>query len=304
MLTGVGEQFYSRFWLGEVDMILITGAGGKTGRAVLKALVSKGLAARVLAHTADQAQDLIALGAREALFGDIRDAALQKKAVAGIQKIYHICPNVSPDEYSIGQAIIAAADAAGIAHFVYHSVLHPQIEAMPHHWQKMRVEETLFASGLPFTILQPCAYMQNILSGWQEMLQTGVYSVPYSVDSRISVVDLRDVGEAAATVLLETGYENTILECGGPQLLSQKEVADVITTVTGIPVRAEKLDPRTWETKACQSGMSDYQVDCLLRMFDYYDRYGFAGNSHVLESVIGKPARTLHGFLTWYNQKP
>ena len=57
-----------------------------------------------------------------------------------------------------------AARRAGIRHLVYHSVLHPQVEAMPHHWQKMRVEEQLFAAGLPYTILQPAAYMQNVLA--------------------------------------------------------------------------------------------------------------------------------------------
>jgi NAD(P)H dehydrogenase (quinone) len=285
-------------------VILITGASGKTGRTVLGALVARGEKVRVLAHTSGQADQLIGLGACESLFGDMRDASLISQAVKGVDKVYHICPNVSPDEFNIGMEFIAAAKAAEIRHFVYHSVMHPQVEAMPHHWQKMRVEEVIFASGLPFTILQPSAYMQNILAGWQDILQTGVYSVPYSVDSRISVVDLMDVGDAAAKVLLETGFENSILECGGPQILSQKEVADVITKVTGIPVRADKLDPRIWEMKARQSGMNNYQVDCLIRMFEYYDENGLVGNSHVLESVIGKPARTLHEFLTWYNQKP
>ena len=63
-------------------------------------------------------------------------------------------------------AAIRAAQSAGVERFVYHSVLHPQVEIMAHHWQKMRVEEQLFESGLSFTILQPAAYMQNVLAGW------------------------------------------------------------------------------------------------------------------------------------------
>ena len=63
--------------------------------------------------------------------------------------VYHVCPNVSPDEIAIGRVSIAAARSAGVEHFVYHSVLHPQTEAMPHHWLKLRVEEALITSGLP-----------------------------------------------------------------------------------------------------------------------------------------------------------
>ena len=89
---------------------------------------------------------------------------------------------------------------------VYHSVLHPQIEAMPHHWEKMRAEELLFAAGLDVTVLQPTAYMQNILAGWRDIVEAGIYRVPYPVESRISLVDLDDVAAAAALVLTQPGH--------------------------------------------------------------------------------------------------
>jgi hypothetical protein len=72
-----------------------------------------------------------------------------------VQAIYHICPNVSRDEVAYARAVAAAARTHGVKRFVYHSVLHPQIEAMPHHWQKMRVEEMLFVAGFDLTVLQP-----------------------------------------------------------------------------------------------------------------------------------------------------
>src|SRR3989304_6140188 len=106
-------------------MILITGAGGKTGRAVMRALISKGEPVRALVHRSDQIQRVDSLGVREVLAGDMNSASKMDRAVRGVRAIYHICPNVSPDEVSIGQTAIAAARAAGIEHFVYHSVLHP-----------------------------------------------------------------------------------------------------------------------------------------------------------------------------------
>ena len=82
------------------------------------------------------------------------------------------------DEVAYARAVMAAAQAQGVKRFVYHSVLHPQIEAMPHHWQKMRVEEMLFAAGFEPTILQPTAYMQNILGAWRGVETEGVFRFP------------------------------------------------------------------------------------------------------------------------------
>ena len=81
---------------------------------------------------------------------------------------------------TMARVVIGAAREADVEHLVFHSVLHPQIEAMPHHWQKMRVEELLLQSGLHYTILQPTIYMQNILASWDAISQNGVYPVPYA----------------------------------------------------------------------------------------------------------------------------
>ncbi|MDB5516945.1 MAG: NmrA-like family protein, partial [Tardiphaga sp.] len=142
-------------------MILITGAGGKTGNAVIKALVARGAAVRVLARNPSHAARLKARGVDQIVIGDLNDPHALAQDVQGTEAIYHICPNVSPHEIAFGRAMIDAATRAQVRRFAFHSVLHPQIEAMPHHWNKMRVEEMLFSSSLDFTILQPTAYMQN-----------------------------------------------------------------------------------------------------------------------------------------------
>ena len=184
-------------------MILITGAAGKTGRAIIQALTKRGEIVRALIHRPDQVPSLNALGVKDVIVGDARDQANLEHAVKNVRAIYHIAPNVSPDEVTIGKIIIAAAQSADVERFVFHSVLHPQVEAMPHHWLKARVEELLFASGLPFTILQPTAYMQNVLAHWDQILEHGKYPIPYSPETRLSLVDLEDVAEAAAQVANE-----------------------------------------------------------------------------------------------------
>jgi NAD(P)H dehydrogenase (quinone) len=285
-------------------MILITGAAGKTGKAILRTLAAKRQLVRALVFRAEQIQEVERSGANDVLVGDMRDTDIPKKAVQGVKSVYHICPNVHPDEVMIGQKIIEAAVAAGIKHFVYHSVLHPQIEAMPHHWQKMRVEERLFQSGLSYTILQPAVYMQNILVNLKNIFETGIYTIPYSAESRITMVDLEDIALAAAIVLVE-GYsgedrslhDSATYELAGTQAMTQTEVAAILSQQLGRPVIAESLPMDAWEQKARSSGMGDYQVKTLVSMFDYYEKYGLSGNSHVLSWLLNRPATSFNAFV-------
>ena len=278
-------------------MILVTGAAGKTGRAVIRALTAKGEAVRALAHRPEQVRPIKEMGAREVVVGDMRLQMIMDQAAWGVRAVYHICPNVSPDEVSIGRVAIRAARSAGVEHFVYHSVLHPQVEAMPHHWQKLRVEEQLFESGLSYTILQPAAYMQNVLAHWDQIMEQGVYLVPYAVETRLGMVDLEDVAEAAVVVLTEAGHAGAVYELAGAEVLSQVEVAAILGQQLGRPVRAEAVPLEAWERRARESGLGDYQVETLVKMFCYYERYGFWGNPRVLSWLLGRPPTTFAVFV-------
>src|SRR5688500_17619521 len=119
---------------------------------------------------------------------------------------------MSIDEMAISKLVIGQARKVRVEQFVYHSVLHPQTEKMNHHWQKMRVEEMIFESGLPFTILQPAPYMQNLLAGWKYIVEDGVLRVPYSVNSKFSFVDLEDPAEVASIVLTQPNHFSATYE--------------------------------------------------------------------------------------------
>ena len=284
-------------------MILVTGAAGKTGRAVIRALTTKGEAVRALVHRPEQVQLVEEVGAREVVVGDMRVQTTMDRATQGVRAVYHICPNVSPDEAVIGQAAIAAARSAGVEHFVYHSVLHPQVETMPHHWEKMRVEEQLFESGLRYTILQPTAYMQNVLAHWDQIVGHGIYPVPYAVETRVSLVDLEDVAEAATAVLAEPGHAGATYELVGGEAMTQVEVAAVLSQEVGHPVRAEVVPLDAWERRARAVGMSDYQIKTLVEMFRYYERHGFWGNPCVLGWLLRRTPTTFAAFVERVAQK-
>jgi uncharacterized protein YbjT (DUF2867 family) len=278
-------------------MILVTGAAGKTGRAVIRALAHRGEAVRALVRRSEQVKDVLDLGAREAVVGDMRLAATVQRASQDIWAVYHICPNMSPDEVAIGQGLVAAAQSAGVQHLVYHSVLHPQTESMPHHWSKLRVEELLFQSGIAYTILQPAAYMQNVMAHRDEILEQGIYPVPYAAETRLGMVDLMDVAAAAATVLTEDGHRGASYELSGSDVLTQTDLAAILAEQLGRPVRVQVVPLEAWAHGARDSGLGEYQVAALIKMFRYYERYGFWGNPQILSWLLGRPPTSFAAFV-------
>lgn len=278
-------------------MILVTGAAGKTGRALIRALVARGQAVRGLVRRPEQVEPLRQVGVREAFVGDMLDPASIELAFREVQAVYHICPNVHPQEIEIGEIAIGAALDAGVETFVFHSVLHPQTEEMPHHWKKLRVEEKLFASGLQYVILQPAAYMQNILTHWDSIVEQGIYPVPYKEEARISIVDLEDVAEAAATVLSQPNHTGATYELAGPEPLSQHKVAETMGTGLGRQVEAVIVPLHEWEQQARTVGLGDYQIETLAKMFQYYDRHGLQGNPQVLTWLLDRSPTTFGEFV-------
>jgi len=280
-------------------LILVTGASGKTGNTITRALTAHGMDVRAIVRHKKQIDPLKKLGAKEIVVADLLDGEKMNEVFFGATAIYHICPNMHPQEEEIGQLMIQAAQKNHLKHFVYHSVLHPQVEAMPHHWKKMRVEDQLFRISMPFTILQPAAYMQNVLGYLDKMLKTGEYRIPYSTSSRSSMIDLDDLAEIVVKVLTEEGHENAIYELCSHEALSALDVATVVAGVTGKLILASTLDRADWEKDARRAGLSDYAVGTLLKMFQYYEEYDFIGNSNQLTWLLG---REPNSFLTFFRQ--
>lgn len=278
-------------------MILISGAAGKTGLAVIEALSARGATVRALVKHSEQAQRVRQVGATDAVAGDMGESAAWQQALAGVRALYHIAPNMHPHEAQIGRLALQEARRSGVTHFVYHSVLHPQTEAMPHHWQKLRVEEMIFESHLPFTILQPAAYMQNILGSWQSIVEHGVFRVPYPVSTELSLVHLADVAQAAALVLTEPGHAGATYELVGTEPLAQSRVATIIGEVLGTEVRAEGWAPAAWRRNAERAGVAPHALEALLKMFRYYAAAGLVGNPNVLTWLLGRRPRSLADFV-------
>src|ERR1700730_5398670 len=104
-------------------MILITGAGGKTGKTILKALAARGARVRALVRSSAHEAALRAMGASDVAVGAMDDPAALSRATGGVQAIYHICPNVSPHEIGFATALVAAATDSGVLRLFFYSLL-------------------------------------------------------------------------------------------------------------------------------------------------------------------------------------
>ena len=218
-------------------------------------------------------------------------------AFRGVRQVYHICPNMNPYEEEIGQIMIEAAKKAGLQQFVYHSVLHPQVETMAHHWHKLKVEEQLMMSSLSFTVLQPAAYMQNIIGYWDKMMDEGVYAIPYSIDSKSSMIDLHDLSQVVLNVLTQPGHEYGIYELSSCQTFSARQIAAIVSQKSKKTIKAISQDRQEWEKNMRQRNMSDYAINTLLKMFKYYEDYNFIGNCNQLRWLLGREPVTFEFFI-------
>jgi len=111
------------------------------------------------------------------------------------------------------------------------------------------------------------------------------------------MVDLEDVAVAAAIVLSQPGHAGATYELVGTEAMSQYDVATILTQQLGRPVRPETTPLEVWQRRAYASGLGESQVNTLLRMFRYYECYGFHGSPRVLGWLLGRPPTTFAAFV-------
>ena len=146
--------------------ILITGGAGKTGLSTIRALKNKDseVTVRAFIHRESQRKLVKNHGADEIITGDMMNPEDMKKAMCDIDTVYHICPTADEREYEIGRLTYSMAEKAGVKRFVYHSVLHSIFSNLPHHEKKHMVEEMICEGEIPYVILKPAAFMQNLMT--------------------------------------------------------------------------------------------------------------------------------------------
>ncbi len=269
-------------------MILVTAANGRTGRSVVRALTIGGHRVRAM-DVAAGVERLLDEGAAEAVVGDLLQPNDVRRALEGVRSVIHIGPPMHPREAEIGQGVVSAARAAGVEHFVQFSVTHPQLEPLLNHQAKLAVERAVLMSRMPFTILQPMHYMQNV--NVARAAREGVLRQPYSPGTRLAHVDLEDVAEVAARVVDDMHlHRHATYELCGEAFHNAIELAQMISAAAGRPVTAEHSSPPAPATGApAPDEAADYRGEATSRLFEHYGRHGITGNSNVLGWLLERP---------------
>lgn len=261
--------------------MVVVGAAGKTGRAVADALVTRGVPVRAAVRPGRE--DAAPPGTVPVAV-DLETGAGLEGALDGARAAYHLAPNVHPHEVPMAHRVVQAAAVVGLPHLVFHSVLHPDDERMPHHLRKAEAESVL-RDGVPgsLAILRPSAYHQNLLGA----ALRGEIAVPYSLDAPFTTVDLLDVAEAAAVVLLDPSGAGGVHDLCGPDVLTSRRMAEVAADVLGRPVHARELTLAEWHAGA-GAALPPGARDVLAAMFAAYDEDGLVGDPGPLTALLGR----------------
>lgn len=234
-------------------MILIIGASGFLGREVTKLLLSKGEQVRLLVRTPAKVEDLKQAGA-EVIQGDLIDPPSLARASQGADRVLAAAHSLlgkgrykSEAVDDAGhRALIDAAKAAGVAHFVYMSMLgvspdHPFDFART----KYSIEEYLKASGLSYTILRPSWYMEwnvHIFNG-KSILESGKTSLLGKGTKPRNFIAVRDVAQFAVRALMDARLKNRTIDIGGPQNATNNQVAELYGKIAGVTPKISHMPP-------------------------------------------------------------
>ncbi len=277
-------------------MILVTSAYGNNGRRLIPLLAAEGIEVRAL-NLSDKTEELQELGAKEVIVGNALDPVTLDKAMDGVEKVFHVGPSFHPQEDKMGIAVINAASNAEVEHFVYDSVLHPQITALLQHRKKLLVEEHLINSDLNYTILQPMHYMQNI--NISDVYREGLFIQASALETPLSFVDIDDKIEIAVKVLTEDEHYGATYELCAADYLNAIEITEIMTKVLRKKINP-KLVSKDLIIKNFQKAhpdYGDYPAKGFNALFDYYSEYGFFGNHNVLRWLLDRNPTTLEEYI-------
>lgn len=267
--------------------VLLTGASGKTGRAVTAALAARGTSVRAAIRPGSRRADLCrTAGSDEIARVDLGTGEGLAAALAGVDAVYHLAPNVDPGEVTMAVSVARGAAAAGVKRFTFHSVLHPEDASLPHHLRKHAAEKEVRRILPDAVVIRPAAYQDNLVPA----ALAGQISVPYSLDAPFTNVALLDVAEAAAVVLTD-GREERAYDLVGPEDLTVREMAEIATEVLGRVVTARQMTVQRW-LAGSGTGLSAQARGDLVAMFEAYDGAGLTGSSDDLARLLGRPATT------------
>jgi len=280
--------------LPSTDRIVVTGATGTVGRAVVEQLVEE--AAPVVAAVRDPERARSALGATPAVRFDFEDPSTYDETFRGAEKLFLVRP---PAIAAVWQSIfpaLRAAQAAGVRHVVFLSLLGAeQNPFVPHRW----IEWYLQALIMDWTFLRPSFFMQNLSTTHRAEIRDGGEIFVPAGDGRTSFIDARDVAAVAGHVLTTDGHAHAAYALTGAEALTYAEVARILTDVLGRPIRYR--DPSVLDF--VRRHLGERPLGFVLVMAGIYltARFGLAAwRTPDVQRLLGRPPTSFRQFVEDY----
>ena len=274
--------------------ILITGATGNVSTGIIAQLKSSGHRLRALVRNPEKAQELKRQGV-ELQVGDLEKPWTLGPAFAGADTVWILAPPGPRAPEQCSNALWAARQG-GAKHVVRMSAIGaahtaPTINSRLHALS----DAELAGSGIPFTILKPHSFMQNLLMAAQSVAQEGALYLAHA-DGKMGVIDSRDISDFAAHVLTTAGHEGKTYTLTGPASLSMYQISAAIgeaigKTVTYVPVSVDGA-----RQSLAQMGLDEWTVNLIS---DYSTAYSVNWGDLVTDDfqrVTGKVPRSIEQF--------
>jgi len=266
-------------------MILITGATGTVGREVVRLCAEKGAQVRALIRSPEKAAEILGPSV-ELVRGDLKKPETLKCPLDNVDKIFLLTPS-SPEQVEMEGNLIEAARRSGIGHLIKLSSLDAKPDsavAMSRwHWQ---AEQKLQQSGIPFTLLRPHNFMQNMLTFAPGIRSQGIFRAPMK-NGRISMVDARDVAAVAAAVLTQEDHQGEVHRITGPRRLSFQDAAEKLSAALGRKVTYVDIPADVARRALLDAGTARWLADDLIELYRFFG----AGRSKLVTDTVEKVAR-------------
>lgn len=279
-------------------MILVTGASGTMGRAVLhevaKETAKTGENYRAMYRSFGDAAK--APAGASTIIADFGKKDTLPAALRNVTGVYIVCSPI-PQLIEFEWNMIDACVHAGVSHVVLSSAMGAREyrKSFPS-WHR-RVEDKLKSTKISHTILRPNSFHQNVLTYYAPSIRSqGAFHASMG-NARVSFLDVRDIAVVAAKSLVGGEHSGKIYELNGPEALTYSELAEKIAKHSGRDVQYVDIPAETQRKTMLDRGMPEWQADALLDLQEYYVK-GKGGNvDGLLEQLVGRPPITMDQFL-------